>query len=344
MNTLSSVNYRSFERLHPLSLLAQISSRQVSGRLQVTSEATVWSIYFDRGQLLYATNLVDPFGRLMRHLEQLESQISSVTTLVRQQARTLFEHTVRTQAVVDPDYRAICWLVEQQHMSAAEALVLIENLAKEVLEGFLEIKAGYCSPVDSTILTGHPTFGNLELRALVEACQAKMSPLPNSSAQSASPTSSSLRLPQVSPEAESQGLAPAATPTSLGVSPAKENYTIVCIDDSPTVLQAISCFLDDQSFAVLMINDPVKALMQVVRSKPDLILLDVGMPNLDGYELCSLLRRHPAVKATPIIMVTGHTGFIDRAKAKLVGASGYLTKPFNQSDLLKIVFKHLTQA
>jgi two-component system, chemotaxis family, response regulator PixG len=82
--------------------------------------------------------------------------------------------------------------------------------------------------------------------------------------------------------------------------------------------------------------------MQVVRSKPDLILLDVGMPNLDGYELCRLLRRHPTFKNLPIIMVTGHTGFLDRAKAKLVGSSGYLTKPFNQSDLLKIIFQHLS--
>jgi twitching motility two-component system response regulator PilG len=91
-----------------------------------------------------------------------------------------------------------------------------------------------------------------------------------------------------------------------------------------------------------MINDPVKALMQIVRSKPDLILLDVTMPNLDGYELCSLLRRHPSFKNTPVVMVTGNTGFIDRAKARLVGASSYLTKPFTQSELLKTVFKHLT--
>lgn len=82
--------------------------------------------------------------------------------------------------------------------------------------------------------------------------------------------------------------------------------------------------------------------MQVVRIKPDLILLDVEMPNLDGYELCSLLRKHPLFKTVPIIMVTGHTGFLDRAKAKLVKSSGYLTKPFNQSELLKMVFKHLS--
>jgi twitching motility two-component system response regulator PilG len=82
--------------------------------------------------------------------------------------------------------------------------------------------------------------------------------------------------------------------------------------------------------------------MQIVRIKPDLILLDVAMPNLDGYELCSLLRKHSMFKNIPIIMVTGNTGFLDRAKAKLVKASGYLTKPFNQSELLKMVFKHLS--
>jgi twitching motility two-component system response regulator PilG len=123
---------------------------------------------------------------------------------------------------------------------------------------------------------------------------------------------------------------------------AKGTYTIACIDDSPTVLNAINSFLDDKSFSVVMINDPVRALMQVVRIKPDLILLDVEMPNLDGYELCSLLRKHSLFKTTPIIMVTGNTGFLDRAKAKLVRASGYLTKPFNQSELLKMVFKHLS--
>ena len=119
-------------------------------------------------------------------------------------------------------------------------------------------------------------------------------------------------------------------------------YTVACIDDSLTILKSIERFLDEDKFSVVKINDPVKALMQILRSKPDLILLDVEMPNLDGYELCSLLRRHSAFKNIPIVMVTGRTGFIDRAKAKMVRASGYLTKPFTQSELLKVVFKHIS--
>ena len=122
----------------------------------------------------------------------------------------------------------------------------------------------------------------------------------------------------------------------------KKIYKIVCVDDSPTMLREISYFLDDESFAVSTISNPVKALMQIVRLKPDLILLDVKMAGIDGYELCRLLRNHSFFKITPIIMVTGNTGIIDRVKARMVGASGYLTKPFAQADLLKIVFRHLS--
>jgi twitching motility two-component system response regulator PilG len=130
----------------------------------------------------------------------------------------------------------------------------------------------------------------------------------------------------------SQAEADDATPTK---------YIVACVDDSPTILNEISRFLDEQTFTVHPISDSLKALMQIVRIKPDIILLDVGMPNLDGYELCRLLRNNSLFKNTPIVMVTGNTGIIDRAKAKMVGATGYLTKPFTQSDLLKTVFKHL---
>ncbi len=124
-------------------------------------------------------------------------------------------------------------------------------------------------------------------------------------------------------------------------SPAKGTHKIVCVDDSPTILHQINYFLNDDNFSVFSINDPVKALMQIIRVKPDLILLDIGMPNLDGYELCRLLRNHSRFKSTPIIMVTGSSGILDRIRARFVGSSGYLTKPFDKASLLKTMFKHL---
>ncbi|MEH1806408.1 response regulator [Nostoc sp.] len=119
-------------------------------------------------------------------------------------------------------------------------------------------------------------------------------------------------------------------------------HKIVSVDDSPTILKEISYFLENENFSVVTINDPVKAVLSIIRHKPDLILLDLNMLGIDGYELCQIIRNNSLFQNTPIIFVTGNKGIVDKVKAKLVGASGYLTKPFTRAELLKIVFMHLT--
>ncbi len=126
-------------------------------------------------------------------------------------------------------------------------------------------------------------------------------------------------------------------------SSASKVYKIVCIDDSPTVLREMNRFLDGDVFQIFPIIDSATALMKIMRINPDVILMDVGMPNIDGYKLCSMLRRNSMFKKVPIIMVTGNTGLIDRAKAKMSGANDYMTKPFTQAGLIEIVFKHLLE-
>jgi len=356
MNTISMASYRSSQRLNPLSLLAQLSSRQANGCLQISNGSVSWSIYLEQGKLLYASDSVDPFERLDRHLRRLSRQIPTLVSAVRVQVRLIFESDLESQSSQNPDYQAICWLVNQQYLNPIQAANLIEELAEEVIVSLLSVKEGTYQLIDQNPSEELPKFCRLDLRTLVERCHEQLrrqqssestsvtsEPAKDSSNQNGSPAK--LELIQKSPQKNST-----SPPTNKGndsaINPGKPlskgTYTIACIDDSPTVLNAINSFLDDKSFSVVMINDPVRALMQVVRIKPDLILLDVEMPNLDGYELCSLLRKHSLFKTTPIIMVTGNTGFLDRAKAKLVRASGYLTKPFNQSELLKMVFKHLS--
>lgn len=117
---------------------------------------------------------------------------------------------------------------------------------------------------------------------------------------------------------------------------------IACVDDSPTILKEINRFLEGNNLEIISINDSVKALIEIMRFKPDLILLDVGMPSVDGYQLCRLIRNSSMFKSTPIVMVTGNNSLIDRAKARISGATDYLTKPFTQPELLKIVFRYLT--
>lgn len=122
----------------------------------------------------------------------------------------------------------------------------------------------------------------------------------------------------------------------------KKVHKIVSVDDSPTILKEISYFLENENFSVVTINDPVKAVLSIIRHKPDLILLDLNMLGIDGYELCRIIRNNSIFQKTPIIFVTGNKGIVDKVKAKFVGASGYLTKPFTRAELLKIVFMHLT--
>lgn len=157
------------------------------------------------------------------------------------------------------------------------------------------------------------------------------------------------QLPQLEQRAKQTAQMPKAQPQSgpplngletLSVS--QKQRTIACIDDSPSILNTINRYLQGQDVSVVMIDDPVKALVQIIRAKPDLILLDVGMPWVDGYELCRLIRKNSKFKQTPVVMVTGNTGLIDRAKAKVAGATDYMTKPFTQPDLLNMVFRHLT--
>jgi twitching motility two-component system response regulator PilG len=116
---------------------------------------------------------------------------------------------------------------------------------------------------------------------------------------------------------------------------------IVCIDDSESMLSIISSYLSTEDFEVTLIQDSMKALMKINSIRPDLILLDIGMPNVDGYQLCTLIRKSSIFKDIPIVMVTGNKGIIDRARARLAGATDYLTKPFMQADLLKMMMRHL---
>jgi twitching motility two-component system response regulator PilG len=127
----------------------------------------------------------------------------------------------------------------------------------------------------------------------------------------------------------------------LPSSQAKKTYQIACIDDSPTILEEMQKFLGYEEYEVTKISDPVKAASQLFRLKPDLILMDITMPEINGYKLCGLLRNSVALRETPIIMVTGRTGLIDKARAKMSGANDYLAKPFTRGSLLSVVEKNL---
>ncbi len=116
---------------------------------------------------------------------------------------------------------------------------------------------------------------------------------------------------------------------------------VVFIDDGVALCKAVEQILKTSGYEVAGITNPLRALSLVFQLKPDLILCDIAMPELDGYEICAMLRRSSLFRQTPIVMLTGRDGFIDRLKARMVGATDYLTKPFGQGELLMILEKYI---
>ncbi|AOX03878.1 two-component system response regulator [Moorena producens PAL-8-15-08-1] len=121
----------------------------------------------------------------------------------------------------------------------------------------------------------------------------------------------------------------------------KVTRSVVCVDDDLAVGKAVEYTLQAKGYKVTAIQKPLKALSQVFQLQPDLILCDLVMPDLDGYELCGMLRQSRAFRQTPIIMLTGKDGFIDRVRARMVGATDYLTKPFGDHELLMLLEKYI---
>jgi CheY-like chemotaxis protein len=317
------------------------------------------------------------FEPLYRNLQRLGQYNSTLPREINEQLQTIFERGVENQTIPNPDYLAICWLVNENYLSPLQAAMLIEQLSLEFLDSFLKIEEGSYEFIPESFLDDLPKFCHLNLRLLVEKCEAGVRISPEQFWQYNQPKyhqpkynqpkqsqpkhnqltydydESICDLPQYDelktrPKIEVQLPPIGNKPPSTGryqrfyTKPKdKKNYTIFCVDDSPLVLNTLKGFLDEQIFSVIGVTDSLKALMEIFHVKPDMIFLDVTMPNLDGYELCSLLRKQASFKNTPVIMVTEKASLIDRAKAKLVRASGCMTKPLNQGDLLRVIFQHM---
>ena len=113
--------------------------------------------------------------------------------------------------------------------------------------------------------------------------------------------------------------------------------TILVVDDEPSIVELVRFTLEDADVRVVEASDGAEALILARRVKPDLVLLDVQMPRLDGLEVCRQLRLEPAFARTPIIMLTAAGQQADRARGLGAGADEYLTKPFSPLALLALV-------
>ncbi len=119
-------------------------------------------------------------------------------------------------------------------------------------------------------------------------------------------------------------------------------HKILIVDDEPISLELQRSYLHDAGFKVEVAENGEAALKRVNHIKPDIILLDIMMLGIDGFETCCRLKKNEVTKDTPIIFITAKTDSLDKVKGLEIGAVDYITKPFQRDELIARVNKHLT--
>lgn len=116
--------------------------------------------------------------------------------------------------------------------------------------------------------------------------------------------------------------------------------TILVVDDSPTIRKLVSMTLKRYDYEVVTAEDGMEALGKLNYIDPDLVLLDITMPRMDGYQVCKLIKGDRETRHIPVVMLSGKDGFFDKVRGRLAGTNQYITKPFDPNVLLQVVEKH----
>lgn len=344
--------------LHPLTLLAQLVGRQVSGELLVVSNDVRWSLWLQRGKLLFATCSQNGFDALRFEGRQLFPE--ALSDLVLAQLQLYHRQYTHQSNDLTADYRAIRWLVEQEHLTFDQAGQFIRALAVTTLTSLLRVNRGSYEVNSVSNIIDFPSFCALDIRTLVEQCHQESASLASkrdgTPIGDVVPSQSSKAADQVVAGSDIKTLLRQASPSSFESSSLKvlgsdtftsalankasasPSYQLVCIDSDDQCLHELRSFLEDTVFSITSVDDVATAVADLAKCQPDLIMLTTTMDGLNGFDLCSHLRRHPQYKDVPIILLSKKANIIGQIRAKLCGASFYIGKPINRTKLMVKLF------
>ncbi|MEB3338415.1 MAG: response regulator [Leptolyngbyaceae bacterium] len=113
--------------------------------------------------------------------------------------------------------------------------------------------------------------------------------------------------------------------------------TVLVVDDTPSQLELVSKYLQEGGYSVIIAADAKEGLSKALSLKPDLVITDVVMPGMSGFELCRSLKKHPDLSKLPIIICSSKNQELDRLWAMKQGADAYVVKPFTRDELLKTI-------
>lgn len=140
---------------------------------------------------------------------------------------------------------------------------------------------------------------------------------------------------------DSQEEDPAKGTRTLASSQERKNKTVLVVEDSTTTRKVITVILKNEGFDVIQAKNGIEALARFNEIVPDLVLLDIIMPGMDGYQVLSTLKKNKSFKSIPVVMLTAKDGLIDKVKGKISGCNEYLTKPFTPEELMSKIKKYL---
>lgn len=113
--------------------------------------------------------------------------------------------------------------------------------------------------------------------------------------------------------------------------------TVLVVEDTASEMELITSYLRESGYTVISATDAQEALNKVSLFKPDVVVTDVVMPGMSGFELCRSLKKNPETEKLPVVVCSSKNQEIDRLWAMKQGADAYVTKPFKQEDIVKAV-------
>jgi two-component system, chemotaxis family, response regulator PixH len=113
--------------------------------------------------------------------------------------------------------------------------------------------------------------------------------------------------------------------------------TLLIVEDSPSELELMSYYLADSGYKIIKATGAKEAFAKALIEKPDIVVTDIVMPDMSGFELCRLLRKNPATQGLGIIICSSKKLQIDRLWGMRQGANAYITKPYTQDELLTAI-------
>lgn len=113
-----------------------------------------------------------------------------------------------------------------------------------------------------------------------------------------------------------------------------ERKKILIADDNENIREALTYLLEDEGYSLSLAKDGTDTLKKVREFRPDILFLDIMMPEMNGYEVCRIIKNDPELKKTYVIMLTAKGQVVEQERGKEVGADEYIVKPFSPMEIL----------